>query len=407
MTEWEKVARVGVSGPLEVYAQGFRAELERLGYTPLSAIVHMRLMARLSWWLGEHGLEASTLTTATTEAFFAERRTAGYCNSRTARSVQPLVSYLQGLRAAPPTTPPASVSATQILLARYGEYLSTERGLAATTVALNVRLVEPFLLDRAKAREDRLDLNCLTVAEVNAFVAQQCRRWPRSAKRTVSALRSLLGFLHVEGTIDQPLAAAVPSPAGWTLAGLPKALDPAQVAVLLASCDRCTATGRRDLAILTLLARLGLRACEVAPLSLDDIDWRRGEIKVWGKGNRHDVLPLPDDVGSVVVDYLTDGRPQGALDRTVFVRAQAPYRAVTPAGVIEVVAIAGRRSGLGRVAAHRLRHSVATSTLGAGGSLAEIGQLLRHVRPATTAIYAKVDIEALRGIARPWSDGAP
>ena len=145
----------------------------------------------------------------------------------------------------------------------------------------------------------------------------------------------------------------------------------------------------------------------MAPLSLDDIDWRRGEIKVWGKGNRHDVLPLPDDVGSVVVDYLTDGRPQGALDRTVFVRAQAPYRALTPAGVIEVVAIAGRRSGLGRVAAHRLRHSVATSTLGAGGSLAEIGQLLRHVRPATTAIYAKVDIEALRGIARPWSDGAP
>jgi integrase/recombinase XerD len=291
------------------------------------------------------------------------------------------------------------------VLTRYSQYLLLERGLATTTVALNLRLVEPFLAERAKVREGRLDLDRISSAEVNAFVTEQCRRWPRSAKRMVTSLRSFLRFLHVEGTLGQPLAAAVPSPAGWTLAGLPKALPPAQVAALLASCDRCTSTGRRDLAILSLLSRLGMRVGEVAALSLDDIDWRQGEVTVRGKGNRHDVLPLPTDVGSAVVDYLTEGRPTEAQGRTVFVRAQAPYRALTPGGVISVVATAGRRCGLGRVAAHRLRHSVATTTLREGGSLAEIGQLLRHVRPATTSIYAKVDVEALGGLARPWPGG--
>jgi integrase len=216
----------------------------------------------------------------------------------------------------------------------------------------------------------------------------------------VTALRSLLGFLHVEGLIGQSLA--VPAPAGWTQGGLPKALDGDQVAALLASCDPWTRTGRRDLAILTLLARLGLRAGEVAALRLDDIDWRRGEITVRGKGNRHDRLPLPADVGQKIVDWLQDGRPQAAQGRAVFVRAQAPYRALTSNAVTTVVVCAGRRAGLGLIGAHRLRHSAATAMIRAGGSLTEIGQMLRHVRPLTTALYAKVDVEALRQLARPW-----
>jgi site-specific recombinase XerC len=215
------------------------------------------------------------------------------------------------------------------LLARYRDYLATERGLAQTTVALNVRLVRPLLLERANKTKDDLDLESLTAGEVAEFVVAQCRRRPRSAQRIVTALRSVLAFLYVEGVIAGPLATAVPSVAGWTLTGLPQALDANQVVALLASCDQQRPTGRRDLAILTLLFRLGLRAGEVAALGLDDIDWRLGEITVQGKGNRRDRLPLPADVGQKIVAYLRSGRPAAAQDRTVFVRAQAPYRALT------------------------------------------------------------------------------
>ena len=223
-----------------------------------------------------------------------------------------------------------------------------------------------------------IDLEDLTAREVAAFVVTQSRQRPKSVKQMVTALRSLLGFLHAEGLIGQPLA--VPSPAGWTQSGLPKALDGDQVAALLASCDPATRTGRRDLAILTLLARLGLRAGEVAALRLDDIDWRLGEITVRGKGNRHDRLPLPADAGQRIVAYLQDGRPGTAQGRTVFVRAQAPYRALTSNAVTTVVAYAGKRAGLGVIGAHRLRHSAATAMLRSGGSLTEIGQTLRHAR---------------------------
>jgi site-specific recombinase XerD len=396
-----------VPGPLASYAEGFRAELERLGYTPLSAAVHVQLMAHLSRWLARKGLEGSALTQATVEVYFAERRAAGYVNLRTGRALQPLVGYLRRLGVAPP--PVAVVPATPVerLLARYRDYLTVERGLAETTGDLNVRVVRPFLVDRAETRECGLALEHLTAGEVTAFVLAQCRQRPQSVKRIVTALRSLLRFLHVEGIISQSLATAVPSVAGWTLTGLPRALEGDQVAALLASCDQRTPTGRRDLAILTLLVRLGLRAGEVAALALDDIDWRRGEITIRGKGNRHDRLPLPVDVGQRIVSYLQDGRPDTAQDRAMFLRAQAPHGALTSTGVTTVVRAAGRRAGVGVVGAHRLRHSAATATLHAGGSLTEIGQVLRHSRPVTTAIYAKVDSEALRQLVRSWPGEAP
>lgn len=403
----DRVASVAVPGPLGPYAAGFRQELTRLGYTPLSAIVHLRLTARLSRWLAEQGIGAEGLTAARVEAFFAERRAAGYTNSRTARSVQPLVGYLQRIGAVAVYAPPPPTTPSELVLARFAQYLTVERGLAEQTVALNMRLVRPFLNEREQTRQGRLDLEQLTAAEVTRFVTEWSRqRPPGSAKRMVTGLRSLLRFLHVEGLVGESLVGAVPSPAGWRLTGLPKALKPEEVDALLASCDRRTPTGRRDFAILTLLARLGLRAGEVAALRLEDVDWRRGEIVVRGKGNRHDVLPLPADVGQAVVVYLTSGRPEGALERTVFVRAQAPYRALTPAGVIQVVVFAGQRSGLRLRGAHRLRHSAATAVLRGGGSLEEVGQLLRHARLATSAIYAKVDVDKLRQLARPWPGAA-
>ena len=197
----DNVASVRVPGPLDQYAEGFRDELARLGYTPLSAIVHMRLMARLSRWLAERALEADALTTATVETFFAERREAGYFNSRTPRSVRPLVAYLQGTGVVAPSVPAAPTGPTELLLARYAEHLRVERGLAAATVSLNVRLVRPFLDSRAQARDGRLELDRLTAREVNAVVLEWSRDRPRSAKRIVTALRSLLRFLYVEGLL--------------------------------------------------------------------------------------------------------------------------------------------------------------------------------------------------------------
>lgn len=391
-----------VTGPLASYVEGFRAELSRLGYTPLTAAGHVRLVAHLSRWLAAEGLDASALTLPTAERYFAERRTAGYANERTVGALKPLLEYLRRVGAAPGVSAAIPASVLERLLARYRSYLVLERGLVPTTADLNVRLVRPFLLAHAPGQESSAEFEKLTARDVAEFVVEQSTLRSRSVKRVVTALRSLLGFLYVEGSIDEPLAQAVPSPPGWTLTGLPKALAESQVAALLASCDAETATGRRDLAIITVLARLALRAGEVAALDLDDIDWRRGELLVRGKGNRIARLPLPRDVGERIAEYLHHDRPRTAECRTVFVRAQAPYRALSSSGVTTVVANAGRRAGLGTIGAHRLRHSAATAMLRAGSSLREIGDVLRHRRAMTTAIYAKLNLEELRSLARPW-----
>ncbi|GLS33118.1 hypothetical protein GCM10007937_48290 [Mesorhizobium albiziae] len=183
---------------------------------------------------------------------------------------------------------------------------------------------------------------------------------------------------------------------------MPKGLDCDQVQRLLTSCDRDTSNGCRDFAVLTMLVRLGLRAGEVAKFKLNDLDWRAGEILVRGKGSGIQRLPLPTDVGEAVAAYLRYGRPRTAQDRMVFVRVRAPHNALTSAGVSQIVAAAGCRAGLGQIYAHRLRHTAASAMLRAGASLPEVGQVLRHRRALTTAIYAKVDREALRTIARPW-----
>jgi integrase/recombinase XerD len=399
--------QVRVSGPLAPFAGGFSGELARLGYTSLSARLQLQLMAHLSRWLAGERLDAVALTPAVVERFLAARRAAGYGNHRTARGLAPLLGYLRAAGAAPPSAPAVASTPVDALLERYRRYLLVERGLSAGTVRGYVDVVRPFLAGRASA--EGLDLELLTAAGVTAYVVAACRE-PRgrggSAKLMVTGLRSLLGFLHVDGILEESLTGAVPAVAGWRLAGLPRALEPGQVRLLLASCDRRTARGRRDFAILTLLARLGLRRGEVACLRLGQIDWRAGELVIDGKGNRRERLPLPADVGEAVAAYLRRGRPRRAEGRSVFVRVKAPHRPLTPGGVTNVVIAAGRRAGLGDITAHRLRHSVATELLQAGAPLEEIGQLLRHRRPLTTAIYAKVDREALRSLARPWPGGA-
>ncbi len=396
-------SRVRVRGPLAPFAAGFAEELARQGYTPLSARHQMWLMAHLSRWLSSQGLGAGDLSSTNVERFLWARRAAGCRRLRSNKATRPLLAYLHELDGARPLPPPAPKGPVEAMLERYRFYLTNERGLGTQTARGYVDSMRPFLHGRLSPDGLALNIGHLSAADVTAFVIARCPRQGRSAaKLTATALRSLLGFLHVSGLIERSLTASVPSVASRRLAGLPKGLEPGQVFCLLTSCDTSTTNGCRDFAVLTLLVRLGMRAGEVAKLRLEDIDWRAGTVVVRGKANCTERVPLPTDVGEAVAAYLRRGRPASADGRTVFVRIKAPHRAITPGGLTQIVAAAARRAGLGLVHAHRLRHTAATQMLRAGTTLPEIGQVLRHRRAMTTAIYAKVDHEALRTIARHW-----
>lgn len=395
-----KVMRSFVRGPLEPYVEGFAAELCRQGYTQNSADGHVCFIAHLDRWLLAEGLGVQDLGESTIERYLSERRAAGYVLYLSVKAMRPLLEFLAPLDVLP-TKPPTRFDAVEDLLSHYRDYLLTERGLAPATVAGYVHVARPFIASRF--RGEQLDLAGLTAADALAFVLASCPgRATGSAKLIVTVTRSLLDWLHLTGIVEVSLVSVVPSVAGWKRSGLSQALTPAQLRALLASCDRRTPTGRRDYVIVLLLARLGLRSGEVARLGLDDIDWHAGELRVVGKGNRGENLPLPADVGAAITAYLRRGRPSSAQGRSVFVRVHAPHRALTPGGIGNVVNAAGERAGLGHVHAHQLRHSAATAMLRAGSPLAEVGQVLRHRSAFNTAIYAKVDQDALGVLARPW-----
>jgi integrase/recombinase XerD len=395
---------VRMVGPLTPYASGFHAELTRLGYTWLSARCQLRLVAHLSRWLADHGLGVVELTAPVLREFLAARRAAGYTAWLTPMALEPFLGYLRGLGVVSPVTAAAGAGdAAQVLLDRYRGYLLGERGLAEGTADWCVGRVRGFVTAHVASDDaDNASLCGLTSADVAAFVLETCRDLsPKSAQQTASAMRSLLRFLHYDGVLPVSLLDAVPKVANRERA-LPRFVPPEQVQRLLASCDRDSAIGRRDLAMMMVMVRLGLRAGEVAALALDDLDWRHGEITVRGKGPRIERLPLPADVGQAITQYLQHGRPATALDRCVFVRVNAPHRGLSGRGVSWAVRCASRRADLEPMGSHRLRHSAATAMLHAGASLAEIGLVLRHQRARTTTIYATVDTERLRTLARPW-----
>lgn len=395
-----RVLKSRVGGPLERVLPAFAEELARVGFTKNSAEQHMCFLADLDRWMTTLGLGVGDLRSDVVDAFLAHRRDAGYALYSSRRAITPLLDFVaaEGLLH---KTEPALSGPVERLLDEYGTYLAVERGLAPETVRCYVRCVRPFVATRM--RGDELELASLSAGNVTEYVGAVCPGKAKgTAKLIVTTLRSLLGWLHVTGAVPVALGGAVPAAAGWRLARLPEALEPDAVDRLLASCERRTVVGRRDYAILLLLVRLGLRAGEVAGLRLDDLDWRHGELAVTGKGNRSERLPLPADVGAAISGYLRRGRPAAALDRSVFVRVRAPHRGLVQSGVSSVVRNAALRSGLGTVAGHRLRHTAATTMLRSGGTLTEVGQVLRHRTAFSTAIYAKVDRDALRTLTVPW-----
>lgn len=394
--------QVRIVGPLAVHVTGFRASLQERWYAPLTADEQVRLMAHLSRWLASHGLGCAELTDAVAEDFLRARRESGHQHLLSRRALVPLLGYLRAVGAAP--VPAAVSSPVDDLIGKFERYLLDERGLVEGTVQGYLRTAGRFR--EYCAGHGAVDLGAVTAEQISGFVLEEAARRPSgSAKQVVTPLRALLRFTQSLGLTEAELVLAVPAAFHRRLSGLPRPLATEEVARLLASCDRRTAMGRRDYAVLLLLCRLGLRAGEVAALNLDDVDWRAGEIEVHGKGGRRERLPLPQDVGQALAGYLRRGRPE-ATDRALFVRFCAPRTGVDAGAVSRIVHAAGVRAGVTVTGAHQLRHSAATQLLAAGAPMSEISELLRHRRAATTAIYAKVDHDALRPLARPWPGNA-
>jgi integrase/recombinase XerD len=383
---------------LAPHAITFGDQLLLAGYPPERAVRHLQLLAQLSRWMEAQELTEEDLGEENLGEFLKDRRAAGYWGRPSVGWLAKLLGLIPGLELMP--VPPAAPTASEALIERYCHHLRQERGLAVSTVRGYVAHARRFV-SRFADDNGEIDVSGMTAKAVISFVVDQRRsRCLGSAAKAVTVVRSLLRFLSLEGLVPSGVAEAVPA-VSVCKGFLPRALSPETVAALLGGCDISTVVGRRDYAVLSLMIRLGLRAGEVAGLTLDDLDWQHGEVVVRGKGSRQERLPLPVDVGQAVVAYLRGGRPD--LDsRAVFIRMKAPIRSMTSSAVSQTVTSACKRAGLAPVGAHRLRHSAATTMLHAGVPLADVGQVLRQTALSTTAVYAKVDRVALRPLARPW-----
>ena len=388
-------ARVRMTGPLTPHAEGFAAELGAHGYTELSAANQLRLMADMSRWLDTMAIPLDDVDHDVVVRFLAKRQRT-HTRFTTERAVAPLLRYLGAARVIGPTEAPARRPSSP-LLREYERYLVEERAVVSARRRVCLAVAERFL--------DGRRVHTLTAKQVTRFIDASAGR-PGLAG-VLSALRSVLRFLFVSSKTRLELVHAVPSSPRWRLAALPQALAASELAAVLTTCDRRTLIGVRNHAVLVLLGRLGLRAGEVAALRLDDVDWRAGELVIHGKGRGLSRLPMPVDVGAALVAYLR--RAQRTQEtRSVFVSCRAPYDTLTSPAVVAIARTALRAAGIPHGGAHRLRHTVATQLLRRGASLTEIAQVLRHRHIDTTALYAKVDRDALHLLARPWPvDGHP
>lgn len=386
--------RVRITGPLTRYFEGFSAELTAQGYTDLSLANQLRLMADLSRWLEEIGIAIEQVDHDVVKRFLSKRRRT-HTHFISCRAIEPLLRYLRAagvftLARAPDQRPRREE------LRAYERYLVEERDVAPARRALCLSVADEFL--------GRKRVAGLTSADVTQFVGVHAEHHGLSG--TLSALRSVLRFLFVSSRTTTNLVYAVPSSPRWTQRSLPQALEPDELAAVLGTCDRRTLVGCRDHAVLLLLSRLGLRAGEVAALQFEAIDWRTGEITIHGKGRSLSRLPLPVDAGQALSGYLQRA-VRSETTRSVFVRCRAPYTSLTSSGIIAVAQRALRAAGVEAGGAHRLRHTAATQMLRHGASMTEIAQVLRHRHVNTTAIYAKVDSDSLRTLAREWPVDTP
>lgn len=394
-------------GPLAAHIDGFAGYLSSQGYATQTARFKIRLAVDLSTWLSRRRLGVEDVEEEQGDAFLKTREKRLLLRRGDSWTLNQLLHYLRRVGASPVPSAALSDKPMDRITRDYGHFLVHQRGLSQTTVVNYVSIARRFLATRFGA--GKLSLNKIRVTDVTDFIVHgSSTDSTRRVQLDASALRSFFGFLTQEGKITANLAASVPTVANWRRSDLPQFLEPAQVEKLLRRCNQKTQTGRRDYAILLLLARLGLRAGEVVHLTLENINWEAGEISIRGKSAREDRLPLPPDVGRALAAYLKRDRPACSC-RRVFIRMKAPRQGfASSAAVCTLFRRALARADLHppKRGVHLLRRSLATTMLRRGVSLAQIGEVLRHQLAQTTEIYAKVDLVALRALAQPWPGGA-
>ncbi|WIW90518.1 site-specific integrase (plasmid) [Sphingobium sp. V4] len=401
-----RVVRGLMEGPLGEHAHLYVERLQRGGYSLEIGHRLLSVVRDFGFWLGATGRGLGDIHEATVKQYLTERARHRPRFRGDALALVRLLSILREAnviahRPVPPRDP------REDLCDAYSRYMARQRGLAPSSIASHLWFLRPFLQELGITTN--ADLGRLSGREVSLYVERHAGDGGSTTTRIMcSRLRVFLRYLHAEGFITTDLTAAIPSIRRSGEARLPSFMPIEGVQRVLDGCDRSTAAGRRDYAILMLLARLGLRACEVARLSLDDIDWRAGQFTVRGKGRKIATMPLPHDVGAAIAAYLQHGRPRSD-SRRVFLLAVAPYSGFKGAPGIQTVARSAiRRAGIigpGRRGSHIFRHSLATDLLRSGATLTQIGQLLRHEQQDTTRIYAKVDLDSLRPLGQPWLGG--
>jgi integrase len=395
-------------GPLTTHIASYRAKLESLGYSPAHVFYQLRIFAKIDLWLLRRKQRLWQLNEQKVGQFLIQLRQKhpeGYCGARS--GLRLLLGFLRDIGVVAPKYKPIPSSPSQRLADRYRAFLKEKRGLDRSTIYNYSRHIERFLAEQFGT--GRVKLRTLGTSHIATFIRRQAPRGGRGlAAQMGTGLRSFFRFARHRGLISSDLAAVVPAIPNWEMSGPPKHLPIEAVQRVLAASERSTLQGKRDYAILLLLARLGLRAGEILALQLDDIDWVNGQLTVRSKkGDGWARLPLPIDVGRALARYLKV-RPTSPY-RNVFIRGYAPYKPFVASASISVLARkAFERAGVksAHTGAHVFRHSLATAMLRRGASLDEIGRVLRHRNPNSTAIYAKVDLKALRGLALPWPGGA-
>jgi site-specific recombinase XerD len=389
--------------PLESHLQTLATSLLEDGYADETIRSKLGLLADFGRWFGQTGLAVTHLDERLVEAFVNHRQQVRRGDLKT---LEQFLDHLRKRGVVPARKLVCDRSPLAHILNRYEKYLRSERGLVTVTILHYQSFVRRFLVERF--REGPFLLREVKPSDISSFVLRHGPTMAvKRAQLMTTAFRSFFRYLLQKGELPADLAVSVPTVADWRLSTVPKYLTPEEVERLLQACDRRTPVGRRDYAILLLLARLGLRAGEVVALQLDDLNWRAGEITVRGKGLFHDRMPLSPDVGKAVASYLRRDRP-ACPTRRVFVCMKAPRRGLAgPSTLTTIVRRALDRADLHPPfqGAHLLRHSLATSLLRSGATMGEIGEVLRHRIPNTTEIYAKVDFNGLRSLAHPWPIG--
>jgi len=394
-----------VSEPLDGLVRQYRTELERLNYSRGTINIYIGSIDRLRRLMDEHGVALGELTPDIAADLMLRTDWLGDRRPYAVFIVRRFVNYLTTMGVAKPPTPPTERELARAALRRdYEDYLRRQRGLSERTIGHCWRFADRFLSFRFG--EADVEFSVITPGDTVAFLQRLTTRKPPFRDKTPPThLRSFFQYLFKSGLTPSNLALCVPSVAQRYDARLPRHLTPDEVTAVLAAVRADARFGRRNHAMILLLARLGLRAPEVVAIQLDDIDWRAGELIVRGKGQNHDRMPIPVDVGEALAAYIRTDRI--STSRALFVTGHAPRGPFKNGHVLntilqEAFTCAGVTPPCRYVGSHVLRHSLATNLVRQGASLAEVGDMLRHRSRASTMIYAKLDIEGLRSIAQPW-----